>query len=109
MVERFGFHPSCQVVAFTGDNQSALAGMRLTPGDIGVSLGTSDTVFIYFSRNNGDSEEEQEEKDEVETPVEEEKRGIGEEAEEEDGPRGQLVGHLWNNPVERDAYMALLW
>lgn len=48
MVERYGFNNECKVVAFTGDNCSALAGMLLQPGDVGISLGTSDTVFICF-------------------------------------------------------------
>ncbi|XP_040583222.1 xylulose kinase [Lepeophtheirus salmonis] len=47
MSERFGFHPETKVVAFTGDNPSTFAGLtRMKPGDIGISLGTSDTVFI---------------------------------------------------------------
>lgn len=47
-VHRFGFSPSCSIVAFTGDNPASLAGMRLQPGDIAVSLGTSDTVFLWL-------------------------------------------------------------
>uniref|UniRef100_A0AAQ5XN74 Xylulose kinase n=1 Tax=Amphiprion ocellaris TaxID=80972 RepID=A0AAQ5XN74_AMPOC len=46
-VHRFGFSESCRVVSFTGDNPASLAGMRLQPGDIAVSLGTSDTVFLW--------------------------------------------------------------
>ncbi|XP_061704377.1 xylulose kinase [Cydia pomonella] len=45
-VERYGFKPDCQVVAFTGDNNSALAGLRLRPGWVGLSLGTSDTLLL---------------------------------------------------------------
>lgn len=48
LVQRFGFHDTCSVVAFTGDNPASLAGMRLQPGDIAVSLGTSDTVFLWI-------------------------------------------------------------
>ncbi|XP_064133568.1 xylulose kinase isoform X1 [Loxodonta africana] len=47
-VQRYGFHPGCQVVAFTGDNPASLAGMRLEEGDIAVSLGTSDTLFLWL-------------------------------------------------------------
>uniref|UniRef100_A0A8C6WQN3 Xylulose kinase n=1 Tax=Neogobius melanostomus TaxID=47308 RepID=A0A8C6WQN3_9GOBI len=47
-VRRFGFSRDCSVVAFTGDNPASLAGMRLQPGDIAVSLGTSDTVFLWL-------------------------------------------------------------
>ena len=47
---RYGFTPDCLVVAFSGDNPNSLAGLRLqTPGDIAVSLGTSDTVFGFLS------------------------------------------------------------
>ena len=49
MVERYGFSPECEVVAFTGDNPAALAGQQVGPGDLAVSLGTSDTVFVWMS------------------------------------------------------------
>lgn len=44
--KRFGIPSSCQVVAATGDNPSSLAGLRLRPGDLCLSLGTSDTVML---------------------------------------------------------------
>ncbi|ERE76403.1 xylulose kinase [Cricetulus griseus] len=47
-VQRYGFLPTCQVVAFTGDNPASLAGMRLEEGDFAVSLGTSDTLFLWL-------------------------------------------------------------
>lgn len=47
-VKRFGMPEDCKVVAFTGDNPGSLAGMRLQKGDITVSLGTSDTVFLWL-------------------------------------------------------------
>lgn len=47
-IRRYGFCENCSVVAFTGDNPASLAGMRLQPGDIAVSLGTSDTVFLWL-------------------------------------------------------------
>ncbi|XP_072235025.1 xylulose kinase [Leuresthes tenuis] len=47
-VRRYGFSESCRVVAFTGDNPASLAGMRLQQGDVAVSLGTSDTVFLWI-------------------------------------------------------------
>ncbi|XP_012590318.1 PREDICTED: xylulose kinase isoform X4 [Condylura cristata] len=47
-VQRYGFPPECKVVAFTGDNPASLAGMRLEEGDIAVSLGTSDTLFLWL-------------------------------------------------------------
>ncbi|CAN9506215.1 unnamed protein product [Ophioblennius macclurei] len=73
LVRRFGFSESCNVVAFTGDNPASLAGMRLQPGDIAVSLGTSDTVFLWIQ-----------------------------------DPRPALEGHVFCNPVDQKAYMALL-
>jgi len=54
-VERHGFSPNCEVVACTGDNPSSLAGLRVsTPGDVCISLGTSDTLFgIFLEANPG--------------------------------------------------------
>ncbi|XP_043961032.1 xylulose kinase isoform X4 [Gambusia affinis] len=46
---RYGFSGSCSVVVFTGDNPASLAGMCLHQGDIAVSLGTSDTLFLSLS------------------------------------------------------------
>ncbi|XP_026331322.1 xylulose kinase-like, partial [Hyposmocoma kahamanoa] len=45
-VKRYGFDPKCSVVAFTGDNCSALAGLQLRSGWVGLSLGTSDTLLL---------------------------------------------------------------
>lgn len=72
-VHRYGFSENCSVVAFTGDNPASLAGMRLQQGDIAVSLGTSDTVFLWIQQ-----------------------------------PRPALEGHIFCNPVDWQAYMALL-
>ncbi|XP_029384889.1 xylulose kinase isoform X1 [Echeneis naucrates] len=49
-VQRYGFSESCRVVAFTGDNPASLAGMKLQEGNITVSLGTSDTVFLWLQQ-----------------------------------------------------------
>jgi xylulokinase len=47
---RYGFPADCRVIVFSGDNPCSLAGMRLQePGDIAISLGTSDTVFGALS------------------------------------------------------------
>ncbi|XP_013192909.1 xylulose kinase [Amyelois transitella] len=48
-VGRYGFKPDCKVIAFTGDNCSALAGLRLRSGWVGLSLGTSDTLLLGLS------------------------------------------------------------
>ncbi|KAL0831794.1 hypothetical protein ABMA28_001331 [Loxostege sticticalis] len=45
-VARYGLRADCRVVAFTGDNCSALAGLRLRSGWVGLSLGTSDTLLL---------------------------------------------------------------
>ncbi|XP_074596739.1 xylulose kinase-like [Brevipalpus obovatus] len=47
-VQRYGFNRTCKIVAFTGDNPASLVGMCLGENDIGVSLGTSDTVFLWL-------------------------------------------------------------
>lgn len=47
-VQRYGFNRSCKIIAFTGDNPASLIGMCLGENDIGVSLGTSDTVFLWL-------------------------------------------------------------
>lgn len=45
-VERYGFSADCRVVAWSGDNPNSVAGLGLKePGDVAVSLGTSDTLF----------------------------------------------------------------
>ncbi|MFK7850447.1 MAG: xylulokinase [Akkermansiaceae bacterium] len=45
-VEKYGFSIRCEVCPFTGDNPASLVGMGATaPGQIVVSLGTSDTFF----------------------------------------------------------------
>ncbi|XP_078087666.1 xylulose kinase isoform X3 [Mustelus asterias] len=72
-VKRFGFNSECKVVAFTGDNPASLAGMRLQQGDIAVSLGTSDTAFLWIQ-----------------------------------DPKPTLEGHIFCNPVDSNAYMALV-
>ena len=50
LVQRWGFSDRCQVVACSGDNPCTLAGLELTEaGDVGVSLGTSDTLFAVVN------------------------------------------------------------
>ena len=72
-VDAYGFSPDCKVVAFTGDNPASLAGMRLKQNEIIVSLGTSDTLFLWLEKA---------------APA--------------------LEGHVFCNPVDENAYMALL-
>ncbi|MDD4871970.1 MAG: xylulose kinase [Kiritimatiellae bacterium] len=50
-VEKYGFNTDCLIIVFSGDNPNSLAGLHLQrPGDIAVSLGTSDTVFGFLSK-----------------------------------------------------------
>lgn len=45
-VEKYGFSADCQCALFTGDNPASLVGMGATsPGNVVISLGTSDTFF----------------------------------------------------------------
>ena len=45
-VRKYGFSPQCRCAHFTGDNPASLVGMgATTPGNVVVSLGTSDTFF----------------------------------------------------------------
>lgn len=49
-VMRFGFSSDCKVLPGTGDNPSSLVGLGLvSSGVIGMSLGTSDTLFTFMS------------------------------------------------------------
>lgn len=55
---RYGFSPSCLVVAFSGDNPCSLAGLRLMQaGDVAISLGTSDTLFASVTDPRPSGEE----------------------------------------------------
>jgi len=43
---RHGFSPECQILPFSGDNPNSLIGLGLVqPGQVALSLGTSDTLF----------------------------------------------------------------
>ncbi|MCD6025250.1 MAG: putative xylulose kinase [Fibrobacteria bacterium] len=54
-VERFGFSPDCQILPGTGDNPASLVGLGLVSGGaLGISLGTSDTVFAYMDKVSTD-------------------------------------------------------
>lgn len=45
-VQRYGVPSDCKVIAFTGDNPSALAGMVIGEDWLAISLGTSDTIMM---------------------------------------------------------------
>ena len=45
-VNKYGFAKTCRICPFTGDNPASLVGMGATaPGQVVISLGTSDTFF----------------------------------------------------------------
>lgn len=50
-VQRYNFSPTCQVVAFTGDNCSALSGLNLAEDHLAFSLGTSDTIMMSLDNH----------------------------------------------------------
>lgn len=72
-VKKYGFNTNCQIIACTGDNPASLVGMALNEEWIAVSLGTSDTAFLWLKE-----------------------------------PKLVLDGHVLCNPVDQNAYMALL-
>jgi len=45
-VQRYNFNANCKVVAFTGDNLSAFAGLNVDNQSLAFSLGTSDTIML---------------------------------------------------------------
>ena len=48
---RYGFTKDCLVLPFSGDNPSSLIGLGLvTPGQVALSLGTSDTLFACMDQ-----------------------------------------------------------
>ncbi|XP_042014126.1 xylulose kinase 2-like [Salvia splendens] len=51
-VERYHFDKNCLVIQWSGDNPNSLAGLTLnSPGDLAISLGTSDTVFAITNEH----------------------------------------------------------
>lgn len=54
-IEKYGFSKNCQVCPFTGDNPASLVGMgATTPGQVVISLGTSDTFFAAMAEPKTD-------------------------------------------------------
>jgi xylulokinase len=49
-VEKYALSPDCRCALFTGDNPASLVGMGATsPGNVVISLGTSDTFFASMA------------------------------------------------------------
>lgn len=54
---KYGFSSNCYIVCGSGDNPCSLVGLRMNrPGDIGISLGTSNTVFALMNECRTDIE-----------------------------------------------------
>ncbi len=52
---KYGLSPGCSVCPFTGDNPASLVGMgATTPGQVVISLGTSDTFFAAMTEPKTD-------------------------------------------------------
>jgi len=48
-IEKFGFNPNTNLIAWSGDNPNSLIGVGLIKkGKVAISLGTSDTYFSYL-------------------------------------------------------------
>jgi xylulokinase len=48
-LEKYGFNPDTELIAWSGDNPNSLIGIGLIEkGKVGISLGTSDTYFGYL-------------------------------------------------------------
>ena len=62
-------------------------------GDIAISLGTSDTIFVWLEQFK-------------EKIPESDNRG---EIDQNKAENQQILGHIFPNPVDRDAFMALIW
>lgn len=50
-VQRYNFSPTCKIVAFTGDNCSALSGLNIDDDCLAFSLGTSDTIMLSLDHH----------------------------------------------------------
>ena len=61
-------------------------------GDIAISLGTSDTIFVWLQQFKGKFSES-------------DSRG----GDRKKSEHNQILGHIFPNPVDRDAFMALIW
>ncbi|MCJ1309211.1 hypothetical protein MMC25_002868 [Agyrium rufum] len=53
-VQRYGFHKSCTILPFTGDNPSTILALPLRSSDAMVSLGTSTTFLMSTPRYKPD-------------------------------------------------------
>lgn len=50
-VKKYGFNKICEIFVFSGDNPCSMVGLGIThPGIVGISLGTSDTIFSLLNK-----------------------------------------------------------
>eukprot|EP01111_Echinosteliopsis_oligospora_P013843 TRINITY_DN5070_c0_g1_i1.p1 TRINITY_DN5070_c0_g1~~TRINITY_DN5070_c0_g1_i1.p1 ORF type:complete len:482 (-),score=116.43 TRINITY_DN5070_c0_g1_i1:269-1666(-) len=56
-VQEYGFSADCLIIPFSGDNPCSVAGLKLSPGNIAISLGTSDVLFGPLEHINSSSAE----------------------------------------------------
>ena len=61
-------------------------------GDIAISLGTSDTIFVWLEQFKGNLSESDSRGEDLKKSEHE-----------------QILGHIFPNPVDRGAFMALIW
>lgn len=50
-IQRYNINPNCKIVAFTGDNLSALCGLNIGDEWLAFSLGTSDTIMMCLDHH----------------------------------------------------------
>ncbi len=94
---RYGLPSGCAAVAWSGDNPCSLAGLRLErPGDVAVSLGTSDTVIGTMEDASGSADGSGSASD-----------GGSAGADGSAGPPA-LDGHVFASPTVPGGFMALL-
>lgn len=56
--QKYGFSSNCEIYACSGDNPCSLVGLGLSnPGDVGISLGTSDVLFGVTNEPKPSAEE----------------------------------------------------
>ena len=115
----YGFNPAASVVAWSGDNPCSVAGLGLrAPGDIAVSLGTSDTMFGILAQPSPGTEVRQGETS-FNIEVNESISSAHNQARSLTIPHQFFFptlshyylhpqGHIFANPVDPSSYMAML-
>ncbi|GES89620.1 xylulose kinase isoform X1 [Rhizophagus clarus] len=50
-VKKYGFNEDCKIIPFTGDNPATLISFNIKPGNVIISLGTSDTALLCTTKS----------------------------------------------------------